>query len=140
VALLGEGLAWWRARDPEEPYNVGTRVLSVLGQRGLLDELADGDEVAPGVRLAAAPGHRAGHACVVVEGELLHLADVVHHAEHVPHPEWDPAFDEDPGTAVATRRRWLAAAADAGLPVVHAHVAGVGRVLRAGDGFAWRPD
>jgi glyoxylase-like metal-dependent hydrolase (beta-lactamase superfamily II) len=137
VALLGDGLDWWRARDPDAPFNAGTRVIAELAARGRLDEAADGDEVADGIRIAVAPGHRAGHACVVVEGELLHLADVVHHPAHMAHPEWDPAFDAEPETAYATRLSWLARAADTGLRVVHAHVAGAGRVVRDGGGFRW---
>ncbi len=33
---------------------------------GRLEEVADGTEVAPGVRLVEAPGHREGHACVEI--------------------------------------------------------------------------
>ena len=140
VAMLGDGLDWWRGRDPDAPFNVGTRVLSALAAWGSLDEVADGDEVASGVRLATAPGHRPGHACVLVGDQLVHLADVVHHPAHVAHPEWDPAFDADAGTALATRVRWLASTAESGVRVVHAHVAGSGRVVRDGPGFAWTPD
>jgi glyoxylase-like metal-dependent hydrolase (beta-lactamase superfamily II) len=137
VAMLAEGLDWWRGRDPDEPFNVGTRVLASLAAWGTLDEIPDGGEVASGIRLVAAPGHRPGHGCVVVGERLVHLADVVHHPAHVAHPDWDPAFDADPQTALATRLHWLAWAADAGIAVVHAHVAGVGRVVRDGPGFAW---
>jgi glyoxylase-like metal-dependent hydrolase (beta-lactamase superfamily II) len=139
VAVLGDGLAWWRERDPLEPFNAGTRALSELAGAGLLDEVESGTDVAPGVRLVAAPGHRPGHACVVVEGGLVHLADVVHHAEHVAHPEWDPEFDADPALARATRLRWFELLASSGIEVVHAHVAGAGRVARAGAGFTWEP-
>ncbi len=139
VAVLGDGLAWWRERDPLEPFNAGTRALTELAEAGLLDELGTGTDVAPGVRLVAAPGHRPGHACVVVDGRLVHLADVVHHAEHVAHPAWDPEFDADPVLARATRLRWLELAASSGLQVVHAHVAGAGRIARAGTGFTWQP-
>src|SRR3954451_7791796 len=99
--------------------------------------MADRDEVASGIRLAAAPGHRAVHACVVVEHDLMHLGDLVHHPAHVSHPKWDPAFDADAETALATPLRWLRSAADARVLVVHAHVAGIGRVVRSGPGFRW---
>jgi hypothetical protein len=29
-AVLGDGIAWWRARDPDAPFNAGTRVLAAL--------------------------------------------------------------------------------------------------------------
>jgi glyoxylase-like metal-dependent hydrolase (beta-lactamase superfamily II) len=139
VAVLADGLGWWRERDPDAPFNAGTRALRTLACHGLLDELADGDAVAEGMRIVAAPGHRPGHACVVVDGALAHLADVVHHRAHVSHPEWDPQFDADPATAHATRLRWLAWAADERVDVVHAHVAGVGRIVREGSAYAWQP-
>jgi glyoxylase-like metal-dependent hydrolase (beta-lactamase superfamily II) len=140
VSVLGEGLDWWRARDPNAPFNVGTRLLSVLAQWGTLDEVDDGAEVMPGVRVFSAPGHRPGHACIGVTGRLLHLADIVHHHDHVAHPDWDPEFDADPIAARATRDRWFRHAADAGLPVTHSHVAGSGRIRHEGGGFRWEPD
>ena len=126
-----------RARPRRAVQRLRHALLSALAAWGALDEVADGDEVASGVRLVAAPGHRSGHACVLVGDELVHLADVVHHPAHVAHPEWDPAFDADAETALITRRRWLASTADSGVRVVHAHVAGAGRVVRDGPGFAW---
>jgi len=139
VAVHGAGLAWWEARDPDAEFNVGTRVLSAFRAWGRLDVVGDREEIAPGVRLISAPGHRPGHACVAVGAQLLHLADVVHHADHIAHPAWDPAFDADPGTARATRLNWLRRAAGAGVDVVHSHVAGAGRVRESGGAFSWEP-
>jgi glyoxylase-like metal-dependent hydrolase (beta-lactamase superfamily II) len=140
VSVLGEGLDWWRARDPDAPFNVGTRLLSLLAGWGALDEVDDGAEIVPGVRVLSAPGHRPGHACIAVTGRLLHLADVIHHRDHVAHPDWDPEFDADPAVARATRDRWFRHAADARLPVSHSHVAGIGRIHHDGGGFTWQPD
>lgn len=139
IAVLCEGLDEWRRRDPAAPFNVGTRLLSSFGAWQRLDELEDGDEAAPGIRLLSAPGHRAGHACVDVDGRLLHLADVVHHPLHIAHPEWDPEFDARPDLARATRLRWLTRAADSGVTVVHSHVAGTGRIRRGPRSFEWEP-
>ncbi len=139
IALLREGLDYWRQRDPDASFNVGTRLLSSFRAWQRLDELEDGDEAAPGIRLLSAPGHRAGHACVVVEGRLLHLADVVHHSAHIAHPEWDPEFDADPNLARTTRLRWLNWAANANIMVVHSHVAGTGHIRRGTRSFEWEP-
>lgn len=114
-------------------------VAELLVGTGRLVEADDGDEVAPGIVLLSAPGHRAGHSIIHVDGEapLVHLADVVHHLAHVAHPEWDEAADSDPATALATRRRLLGEAAISGARLVASHVPGPGafRVVWRGAGY-----
>ena len=63
----------------------------------------------------------------------------MHAPEHLPHPAWEGAFDHDPELALATRLAWLAALADQRRVVVWSHLAGIGRVVRAGAAFAWQP-
>ena len=78
-----------------------------------LDEVADGAEVLPGVRLVEAPGHRTGHAVVEIEGgdgRRMFLSDVIHHPSHVPHPEWDCEFDSDAARRSAHPARLAGAA------------------------------
>ena len=63
--------------------------LEPLGDR--LQMIDDGTQVAPGVRVAAAPGHTPGHLVVEVtsDGErLLILGDAVAHPIHLEHPDW----------------------------------------------------
>jgi glyoxylase-like metal-dependent hydrolase (beta-lactamase superfamily II) len=99
----------------------------------------DGGEVLPGMRLRSAPGHRVGHACVdLADGDerFVHLADVIHHREHVAHPEWDAMHDSDPELALATRRRWIEELAGSGTVVACSHVDGLGRIERGADGGA----
>jgi glyoxylase-like metal-dependent hydrolase (beta-lactamase superfamily II) len=101
-------------------------------------------EIAPGVRTIPAPGHTPGHLAVEVRsaGESLrHLVDLVLLPVHVEHPEWCAAFDIDPETLVASRRRLLGRAADEGsLVLVHHFPApGLGRVRRTDAGFEWEP-
>ena len=107
---------------------------------GLLDELEDGAEPAPGLRLRSAPGHRAGHSVLEIGGAdpLVHLADIVHHPLHCEHLEWD-ATDSDPALALETRRALLAELAERRARVVGSHLPGVGLVERAGDSFRWTP-
>jgi glyoxylase-like metal-dependent hydrolase (beta-lactamase superfamily II) len=116
------------------------RLAELLHATGLLAPADDGDEVAPGIVLRAAPGHRVGHSIVVVDADepFVHVADTVHHLAHVAHPEWDAAADSDVETALATRRRLLAEAADSGSLLVASHVPTSFRVARLDDGFEAR--
>lgn len=88
------------------------------------------------LRLRPAPGHRAGHCCVAIDGErpLVHIADTLHHPAHVAHPEWDGPADDDRELALETRRSILAELAATGVRAVGSHVAGAFTVTRAGDG------
>jgi len=121
-----------RAVDAGEGLPIGVeerrRLCGFLDGAGVLDEAEAGSEVADGVRLRDAPGHRAGHACVEVGGErpLVHLADTIHHPVHVEHPEWDGPADDDRAVALATRTTLLAEVAGSGARAVASHVAGPG--------------
>ena len=110
-------------------------LLELLRHRGVL-ELFDPGELAAGVRVRDAPGHRAGHCCVEVDGErpLVHVADTLHHPVHVEHPEWDGPADDDRELALATRRAILAELAATRARAVASHVAGPFAVTASGDG------
>ncbi len=112
------------------------RCLAVVREAGRLEEVPYGQELAPGVSLVRAPGHRAGHAAVAV-GEATHLADVIHHPLHVAHPEWDHEFDSDPELALRTRRAMLEALA--GSQMCASHIAGWGRIEADAEGARWAP-
>lgn len=102
------------------------RVVEALRESGALREF-DGDvELAPGVRARSAPGHRAGHSAVMIDGELplFHLADSLHHLSHVEHPEWDREADSDPEVALATRTALLDECARTGVRIVATHIPG----------------
>ena len=63
--------------------------------------------------MVEAPGHRAGHACVEIDGRSgrrVFLSDVIHHPRHVEHPEWDREFDSDPEVGAAHAPRLARAA------------------------------
>ncbi len=134
VAAPAAGVAAAREHEPDDYER---RCVELLEAAGLLDELADGAEPAPGLRLRAAPGHRTGHSVLEIGDGLVQTADLVHHTLQVEHLEWDHAFDEDAELALATRTRFFGELADRGVPVAASHIRGFGRIERAGDGLRW---
>ena len=137
VVVTATAAAWARALPADRSAR---RVLEAIGDR--VEEAADGAEVAPGIRMVEAPGHRGGHACVdiAVDGSRrVFLADVIHHPSHVEHPEWDSEFDTDPERGLATRRRWLSELAGTGVWCAASHIEGWGTIEPGGDGYRWAP-
>jgi len=76
--------------------------------------LLDGKtDLGAGVSVVPAPGHTPGMQMVLVgtrEGHVAFPSDLVPTASHVPYA-WIMAFDLDPLTTLATKKRWLAQAA-----------------------------
>ena len=107
--------------------------------------LDDGQEVAPGVRVIASPGHTPGHMSVVVESggqQLIALGDVMTHIHtNFVHPDWFNGFDMDGAQTVATRRRILDMAATDRIAVLGYHFPfpGVGHVRREGEAYSFVP-
>ena len=130
------------AAMPQAVARVAREQLPPLERAGLV-ELVEGElDVAPGLRLLAAPGHSPGQLAVELgeaEPVALYLADVVVHELHVEHPDWVMAVEPSPGDVVATRRALLGRAAAESLIVAAAHIDDAGLVERAGDGFRFRP-
>jgi glyoxylase-like metal-dependent hydrolase (beta-lactamase superfamily II) len=129
VAAPAAAVAAARAAEPSSPQRI---VVETLDRGGVLTTYVDGDEVAPGVRVHDAPGHRIGHAVVSVgstdgpHGAFLHLCDALHHLAHVAEPEWDREADSEPVTALATRKELLRRCAAAGTRLVATHIPGPG--------------
>ena len=130
VAVSPEAAAW--AAEADDPAAAAIRTVDAAE---LLDVTDYGAEIAPGVSLAPAPGHRVGHSILRV-GEATFLADVIHHPSHVANLTWDREFDSDPELALETRRRILAGTEG---PVACSHIAGWGRIERSPKGMAWEP-
>ena len=103
------------------------------------------EEIVPGIRAVAAPGHTVGHMALEISsaGEtLLNLADAALHPIHLEHPEWVAAFDGDPEQTVATRRALCRRAAEQGMSVLAFHFApfpSLGRIRADGDAWRWAP-
>jgi glyoxylase-like metal-dependent hydrolase (beta-lactamase superfamily II) len=130
VVVSPEAAAW--AAEADDPAATAIRT---VGAAGYLDVAVYGEELAPGVSLAAAPGHRVGHS-ILRAGGATYLADVIHHTAHVANLTWDHVFDSDPELALATRRSILG---DLAGPVACSHISGWGRIEHSPDGLSWEP-
>lgn len=139
VAVHRDAVEAAHASDPDEQYNVGTRLVELLERESRLEVVDDRDEVASDVHIEHAPGHRVGHVCVHVNGSdpFVHAADAFHNEAHVAHPEWDTSSDQFPEVALETRGRVIAELASTGAQTVITHMQGpyAFRISSHGDGF-----
>lgn len=115
--------------------------LVVLGRLGAV---ATPCEIAPGLTLEPAHGHAPGMAVVRLatgEGDVLFLADVVHHPLQLSDPDMTSNFCMDPAQAVATRRRLLDDCAARGTIVAPYHFPTpvFGRFRRVEAGYDYVP-
>lgn len=81
-----------------------------LADAGPMEWLADGQEVIPGLKAIAAPGHTPGHTIFSLEsaGEtFMLLADVAHHPAVLNETAWVQSFDWVPEEARVHRERIL---------------------------------
>jgi len=117
----------------------------LVANNGQLAFYGDEDEMVPGIRAVAAPGHSGGHHALMIESgsqRLLLPFDVLGHPIlHLRHPEWFMKVDQIPDVAVATRQQLLARAADEKIPVLvhHFPFPGLGRITRDGDAYRYTP-
>jgi glyoxylase-like metal-dependent hydrolase (beta-lactamase superfamily II) len=122
-----------------QPFVAGARrdLLAISERVTFVD---DGDEIVPGLRVLATPGHTAGHISLELEGDDPLIITVDASASEVvsmQHPEWSFGFDMDPKTAVETRRMLLdkAVSKNAKLLGFHWTYPGIGRIEQNGDSY-----
>jgi glyoxylase-like metal-dependent hydrolase (beta-lactamase superfamily II) len=122
---------------PNRPY-IRDQLLG-LEATGRL-ELADGSfSPLRGLVLEPLPGHTPGH-CIVRLGDAVILGDAAVHEFQLADPGVAYSHEIDAAEAAAARRRVLPELADSAALVGLGHLpGGIGRIARAGDGFAWRP-
>lgn len=134
------------ARSPERMQpTIANTVAALAAYRTRTRTFAADDEVAPGVTAIAIPGHTPGQTAFMVEsrGErLLIWADIIHvEAFQFSHPDWPIGFDVDGRLAAETRAAIFARVADEDLLVAGMHLdfPGIGKVVREGGAYAFRP-
>jgi glyoxylase-like metal-dependent hydrolase (beta-lactamase superfamily II) len=124
--------------SPDALTAIEDSVRPVVGA-GLVDRVAAGTVIAPGVSLYPSLGHTPGHTSVLIESggdSVLVTGDAIHHPVQLAHPEWGSTSDFDQGASAKTRRALLARCADEGTRLFGSHFAGAKpyRVLRTHDG------
>jgi glyoxylase-like metal-dependent hydrolase (beta-lactamase superfamily II) len=128
----------WRDRRPA--LGVTESVLDGMSAR--VRPVADGEEIFPGVRVRALPGHTPGHAGFRIgsgEHELIAFGDVMYSSFQVSHPEL--TVIGDPQSARQSRQRILDELAVTGKIGYGCHFADVvfGRVRDTGNAMEWVP-
>ena len=105
----------------------------------------DNAEVAPGVRILAAPGHTPGHSAFLVtsgKDQLMVSNDTMYvPALLAPHPDWQGAYDQDAPLAVETRRKLVDRVIADKMMISGAHFPfpGRGTFVKDGDAYAFTP-
>jgi glyoxylase-like metal-dependent hydrolase (beta-lactamase superfamily II) len=132
------------AMDMIGPMIEGTRKI-LLPMRDRISSIKDGQDVVPGIKVLATPGHTVGHTSYLitsgnqilcVTGDVMH-----HHVLSVQKPRLEFAFDTDAKQGAATRLRLLDMLATDRLPFLTFHFPwpGVGHVTKEGEGFRYIP-
>jgi len=131
------------SKAPERHVVIARKNLGSIQDRlRLLDTDSD---IVPGIGAIRAPGHTPGHMVVVVcsHGErLLYASDTVLHPLHLEHVDWLPIYDIIPEQAAASKCRIFGRASEERALVMGQHFApfpSLGHVVRAGEGWQWRP-
>jgi len=135
------GRADWEARRAllADPGSLEARTLGAIERAGLL-ELVDGErDLGGGVSVLPAAGETPGHQIVRLRagGQSLYcLGDLYHHPIEIERPEWLVSW-ADPAATRASRARLVAAALADDALLSAGHIAGFGRLRRAGAGVRW---
>ena len=141
---------WWTEpgrveKLPEGRKPAGKRIGDVFPTWKNWKLVEDNAEVAPGVRLLAAPGHTPGHSAFLVtsgKDQLMVSNDAMYvPALLAPHPDWQGAYDQNGATAVTTRRKLMDRVIADKMMVCGAHFPfpGRGSFTKDGDAYAFAP-
>jgi glyoxylase-like metal-dependent hydrolase (beta-lactamase superfamily II) len=118
--------------------------LRELAQRGRIQMVADGVELAPGVSVRSYAGHYPGHVGLLLEsaGERASaVPDAAVHPALLDEPDRRYVPDYDHHLSAATRRALVAELADMPTIVAASHFPGsaIGRIVRRDDRVVWEP-
>lgn len=126
---------YWHGRD-EILGPSPTAVQQPLADR--VASVADQEEIAPGIRVLATPGHTSGHSSLIVTDprgrasqRLIIIGDVMHCQVQIEHSDWAFLFDVDAEQGIRTREQLLKELEDPETLLAAGHFAGhvFGRVL-----------
>jgi glyoxylase-like metal-dependent hydrolase (beta-lactamase superfamily II) len=144
---------FWTSKPALSNLNCGDYLKKLLLQyaadmlppiRRRLDLIDGEEEVVPGLRTIAAPGHTPGHLALEISshGEtFIDAVDTFLHPMMIERLEWYSVVDDCPEKTIASRRRVLERAAATGATVMSFHFPfpGLGRLVRNENGFSWKP-
>ena len=141
---------WWTEpgrveKLPEGRRPAGKRIGDVFPTWKNWKLVEDNAEVAPGVRMIAAPGHTPGHSAFLVtsgKDQLMVSNDTMYvPALLAPHPDWQGGYDQDGATAIATRRKLIDRVIADKMMICGAHFPfpGRGTFTKDGNAYAFAP-
>jgi glyoxylase-like metal-dependent hydrolase (beta-lactamase superfamily II) len=118
--------------------------LSELAQRGRIQMVADGVELAPGVTVRSYPGHYPGHVGLLLEsaGErAVVIGDAAVHPALLDEPDRRYVSDHDHHLSAASRRALVAELADTDTVVAASHfpATAIGQIVRRDERVIWEP-
>ncbi len=137
---------WW---NPETVDTIGEgRAAFAVGAKTRMEAIEDavtlfddGDEILPGIAAVSTPGHTPGHMSFELRGgseAALVLGDAIgnHHVSFA-RPDWPSGADQDPETAIATRRMLFDRLTAENMMLIGFHLpgGGVGRAEAAETGY-----
>jgi len=139
---------WWTDpllidRLPQARRRLARRIQAVIPKWKNVLPVAGEDEVVPGLRFVAAPGHTAGHTAfhlssgnqqLMIAGDSVYMPALVGR-----HPGWHGVFDQDAPMAETSRRRLLDRVVADNMMICGSHFPwpGVGRMLKDGGGYVF---
>ena len=141
---------WDYWTDPDTVDTIGEERKSfAVGAASRLERIAEktnrfeaGGEVVAGIESVPTYGHTPGHTSFVIRQEsnaTMVTGDAVTHAEiSFRYPEWLSGADQDPDTAIATRKSLLDRLAADDMAIIGYHLPDPGRGRVETDGAAYR--
>ena len=144
-------LRWWTQSGVDQidlgPIRVGLarRIAATIAVWKNVRTFEPHGEIVPGVHAIPAYGHSPGHTAYLLasgNSQLFATADVsLNPALYLRHPHWQRALDQDPATAVETRRRIFdrVVADKAFVTGTHWGLDNVGTIISDGNGYAFQP-
>ena len=139
---------WWTdpsliERLPQARRPLAQRIQSVIPKWKNVLPVEGEDEVVPGIRFVAAPGHTPGHTAFHLSSgnsQLMITSDTIYMPALLgPNPGWQGSYDQDGPMAEASRRKLMDRAVADNMMVCGSHFPwpGVGSIARDGAGYVF---